>query len=135
MTKDDPRHPVDVHVGARLRQLRKAAGLSQGTLAAQAGVTFQQVQKYERGTNRISASKLFEFAQTLEVSPMVFFEGLPVVAAGGGGDAQTGAAEGDQLASFGFDPLVLRAARQLAAVKDPATRKQLGSLIERLAKS
>ena len=70
-------HPVDEHVGARLRQLRKSIKLSQSALAERLGLTFQQVQKYERGTNRVSASKLHEAALVLNVSVSDFFEGLP----------------------------------------------------------
>ncbi len=67
-SKDGP-HPVDVAVGARIRIIRKGKGMSQGTLAKALGLTFQQVQKYERGSNRVSASKLVEIARTLKVSP------------------------------------------------------------------
>lgn len=66
---------VDVHVGARVRVRRKALGLSQEALARTLELTFQQVQKYERGTNRISASKLYEIAKTLQVSISYFFDG------------------------------------------------------------
>jgi transcriptional regulator with XRE-family HTH domain len=69
-------HPVDVHVGQRLRQRRVAVGLTQDRLAKSVGITFQQVQKYERGTNRIVASRLFELAQVLKVSVEYFFDGL-----------------------------------------------------------
>lgn len=69
-------HPVDVHVGNRLRTRRRMLGLSQSTLATQAAITFQQVQKYERGANRVSASRLWEFASVLGVSPAYFFDGL-----------------------------------------------------------
>jgi transcriptional regulator with XRE-family HTH domain len=69
-------HPIDVHVGRRLRMLRKARGMSQEALAAEGQITFQQVQKYERGTNRLSASMLWTFAKALEVEPGYFFEGL-----------------------------------------------------------
>ena len=62
----DP-NPIDVEVGARLRVLRKLRGLSQSDLAERLGLTFQQVQKYERGTNRISASKLWKVAEVLQV--------------------------------------------------------------------
>ena len=58
----DGPHPVDVAVGARIRTIRKSRGLSQGALGAALGLTFQQVQKYERGANRVSASKLVEIA-------------------------------------------------------------------------
>jgi transcriptional regulator with XRE-family HTH domain len=68
---------VDLHVGVRFRQLRKARGLSQHKVAEALGLTFQQVQKYERGINRISASKLYEAAQAMDVDVRYFFEGLP----------------------------------------------------------
>lgn len=69
-------HPVDAHVGKRLRQRRVAIGLTQDKLAKAVGITFQQVQKYERGTNRIVASRLYELAQVLRVSVEYFFEGF-----------------------------------------------------------
>jgi len=67
---------VDRHVGERVRARRKQLGLSQDRLADALGLTFQQVQKYERGTNRISASKLFDTAGALQVDIPFFFEGL-----------------------------------------------------------
>jgi len=69
-------HPVDVHVGARIRQRRWLIGMSQQALAEHLGVTFQQVQKYEIGANRVSASRLWEIARLLEVPVEAFFEGL-----------------------------------------------------------
>jgi len=69
-------HPVDIHVGARLRAIRTARGMSQQTLAGKIGLTFQQVQKYERGANRVSASRLYEFAEIFEVSILDFYAGL-----------------------------------------------------------
>lgn len=71
----DGPHPVDVHVGNRIRQRRKRAGLSQQALAATIGVTFQQLQKYEHGTNRVSASRLFDIAKALNVDVGYFFAG------------------------------------------------------------
>jgi transcriptional regulator with XRE-family HTH domain len=67
---------VDQHVGAMVRMRRKALGLSQDKLADALGLTFQQVQKYERGTNRISASKLFQIAETLQAPVSYFFRDL-----------------------------------------------------------
>jgi len=67
---------VDLHVGMRIRLRRKAMGLSQDKLAEALGLTFQQVQKYERGLNRVSASKLYDIARTLRASIPYFFEGL-----------------------------------------------------------
>lgn len=72
-------HPVDVLVGGRVRAARIAAGLSQGALGDRIGLTFQQVQKYENGSNRISASKLVEIADTLGVSAAGFLEGLGAI--------------------------------------------------------
>lgn len=70
-------HPVDAHVGNRVRIRRQKLGISQTALGNAARITFQQVQKYERGTNRMSASRLFQFAQALEVPVGFFFEGAP----------------------------------------------------------
>ena len=69
--------PVDIYVGHRLRQRRTLLGISQGKLADAFGVSFQQVQKYERGTNRISASRLHLLTKILDVPVGYFFEGLP----------------------------------------------------------
>ncbi|HWT53035.1 MAG TPA: helix-turn-helix domain-containing protein [Caulobacter sp.] len=68
---------VDAHVGERVRMRRKLLGVSQDQLADSLGLTFQQVQKYERGANRISASKLFHIAEILSVDVSYFFDGLP----------------------------------------------------------
>ncbi len=69
-------HPVDLHVGTRLRQRRALFGMSQTALGNAVGLTFQQVQKYERGSNRISSSRLFEFAKVLDVPVSHFFDEL-----------------------------------------------------------
>jgi transcriptional regulator with XRE-family HTH domain len=68
--------PVDVHVGQRLRHIRMRRGLSQEALGDRIGVTFQQLQKYERGANRISASRLFHLSQVLDVAVSYFFDEL-----------------------------------------------------------
>ena len=67
-------HPVDVHVGMRIRQRRTLLAMSQTTLGAAVGLTFQQIQKYENGSNRISASRLYEFAKVLDVPVSFFFD-------------------------------------------------------------
>jgi len=67
---------VDAFVGAQLKLLRKAAGFSQTDLANKVGVTFQQIQKYERGTNRIGASRLWELCKVFDVAPGRFFDGV-----------------------------------------------------------
>jgi transcriptional regulator with XRE-family HTH domain len=72
-----PSHPVDVHVGTRLRQRRTLLGMSQTKLASSVDLTFQQIQKYERGANRMGASRLFEFAKVLDVPVSYFFDEMP----------------------------------------------------------
>jgi transcriptional regulator with XRE-family HTH domain len=67
-------HPVDVHVGDRMRQRRCLLGMSQTKFGDGVGLTFQQIQKYERGSNRVSASRLFEFAKVLNVPVAFFFD-------------------------------------------------------------
>ncbi len=73
---DENAHPVDLYVGQRLRKGRLARGLTQAELAARLNVSAQQVQKYEQGSNRVSASKLYEVANTLGKTVDWFFDGL-----------------------------------------------------------
>ncbi len=70
------RNPIDLHVGRRVRMRRMLIGMSQTELANQLDLTFQQIQKYEKGMNRIGASRLFEIAGVLKVQPSFFFQGL-----------------------------------------------------------
>lgn len=69
-------HPVDVHVGKRIRHRRWLAGMTQQNLAESVGIKFQQIQKYETGANRVSASRLWDIADALDVNVSFFFEGL-----------------------------------------------------------
>lgn len=69
-------HPVDAHVGRKLKELRLMRGKTQTEVAEGLGISFQQVQKYELGRNRVSASKLFEMSRILNVDPSYFFDGL-----------------------------------------------------------
>jgi len=69
-------HPVDVHVGKRVRHRRWLIGMTQQQLAEKVGIKFQQIQKYETGANRVSASRLWDIADTLEVPVSFFFDGL-----------------------------------------------------------
>ena len=71
--------PVDTHIGQRIRARRTLLGLSQTDLAHAAGISFQQVQKYENGTNRVGASRLQQFSEALGVPPSYFFEGAPTI--------------------------------------------------------
>jgi transcriptional regulator with XRE-family HTH domain len=107
LTADQEPHLVDIHVGARIRMRRKSMGLSQTQLADSVGITFQQLQKYERGANRVSASKLYGMAVTLQTSVAWFFEGMPPLDGVVDGDKRTMAVrrfmateEGVELASL-----------------------------------
>jgi transcriptional regulator with XRE-family HTH domain len=75
-SKSDKPNPIDVHVGARVRLRRTLLGMSQEKLGQAIGLTFQQVQKYERGANRVGASRLFELARVLDVPVTFFFDGM-----------------------------------------------------------
>lgn len=75
--RGDGPNPIDIHVGQKLRIRRTMLGLSQESLAESVGITFQQLQKYERGTNRISASRLYNLSLVMKVPVTYFFESLP----------------------------------------------------------
>ncbi|MDR6100473.1 transcriptional regulator with XRE-family HTH domain [Agrobacterium larrymoorei] len=77
-------HPVDAHVGRKIRYWRNRHGITQGDLGAEIGVTFQQMQKYENGRNRVSSSRLYEIARCLRVPILEFFDGLPATHGGDG---------------------------------------------------
>ena len=75
-------HPVDVHVGKRIRHRRWLVGMTQQQLAERVGIKFQQIQKYETGANRVSASRLWDIADALDVEVSFFFEGLEAESSG-----------------------------------------------------
>jgi transcriptional regulator with XRE-family HTH domain len=75
LLRTKPPHPTDVHVGQRIRMRRIVIGLSQSDLGKTCGISFQQIQKYEKGNNRVSASRLEQFAKILDVPVSFFFEG------------------------------------------------------------
>src|SRR5579863_5515162 len=83
-------HPVDIHVGGRVRQRRTVLGLSQERLGEAIGLTFQQVQKYERGTNRIGASRLYDLSLVLNVPVGFFYEEYDARQEGGMSEAPAG---------------------------------------------
>jgi len=87
--------PIDIHVGSRLRMRRNLIGLSQEQLGKSLGLTFQQIQKYERGINRMGSSRLFQIAKTLSVPVAYFFDGLPTSLEP---SAQAGIAANEQVA-------------------------------------
>lgn len=121
--QDNGPHPVDVHVGLRLRQRRTLLGMTQEKLGEALGLTFQQVQKYERGTNRIGASRLFHLSQLLTVPVGYFFDEMPAdVAAIYGMDTDPGSAKAAEMNGFGEDG-------QSRLGHDPVARKETMDLV------
>ncbi len=122
---------VDRHVGARVRMRRILLGFSQEKLADALGLTFQQVQKYEKGTNRISASRLQQISGALGV-PIDFFysDGAPAGEVGGFADAGKPGYEADMMTTDG-----LKLLRAFNAIEDPQTRKRLVELAQTLSTS
>jgi transcriptional regulator with XRE-family HTH domain len=90
-------HPIDLHVGSRMRLRRVMMGLSQQALGQMVGLTFQQIQKYEKGNNRVSASTLHQVAEALDVPISFFFDDMAEKLAGPGADEQLGQRESLEL--------------------------------------
>ena len=111
------RHPVDVHVGKRVRQRRWMVGVTQQQLAERVGIKFQQIQKYETGMNRISASRLWDIAHALNAPVSFFFEGLE--GAGGEAAAAAGGMPGDVMA----DREALELVRSYYAIPEAQRRR------------
>lgn len=116
--------PIDAHVGARLRLRRMMLGVSQESLAAQVGVTFQQIQKYEKGQNRIGASRLFQLARALSAPVGYFFEGAPGAAAE--------ADPAPNVAALLSTPESVQLATAFARVADAGTRRRIVDLVQAL---
>lgn len=122
-------NPIDVHVGSRVRLRRLLVGMSQDKLGDELGVTFQQVQKYERGANRIGASRLFQMARVLSVPVSFFFEGMEDTTA-------TGFAEGDQtplVDDFINSPEGVALAASFSRIADSRVRRRVLELVRVLA--
>lgn len=124
-------NPIDRHVGARIRMRRLLAGVSQDRLADGLGVAFQQVQKYENGSNRISASRLQHIANMLDVSVSFFFEGAPTgdLPQGGFSDAASSAYVSDFLATGEG----VRLMKAFVRLKNARMRRRIVDLVEALA--
>jgi len=116
---------TDVHIGKRVRMLRLARGLSQTDLANRLGITFQQIQKYEKGANRVGAGRLQEMANLLGVAPAFFFEGGPRVKSG-----KSEATETTELLANKYN---LALARAFDKIRSRNVRRHLLELIEGLA--
>jgi transcriptional regulator with XRE-family HTH domain len=125
-------NPTDKHVGSRVRMRRMMLGMSQEKLGDALGLTFQQVQKYEKGTNRIGASRLQQISHILQVPVAFFFEGGPNAQSGRGdgvGDAPSPAYVSDFLATS--DGLALTKA--FMRIEDSKLRRRIVDLVEQIA--
>ncbi|XDZ65038.1 helix-turn-helix domain-containing protein [Alphaproteobacteria bacterium LSUCC0684] len=128
---------VDVHVGQRIRRRRTLLGMSQEQLGKELNVTFQQVQKYERGSNRVSASRLWDISQILDVDISFFFDEMtsetkarsPRRVSLGGSEAESGPKVRDPMARRETLELV----RNYYSIEDARTRKKVAELLKSIA--
>ncbi|WP_290751053.1 helix-turn-helix transcriptional regulator [Amaricoccus sp.] len=116
---------IDVHVGQRLRDRREALGISQGRLGRHLGLTFSQVQKYEKGSNRIGAGRLWQIAEYLGVPPGYFFEGLA--------SDHSGRANGVATPSAAGPDEVRQLTSAFGAIGESSTRASVLALVRSLA--
>ena len=130
-TKRGMSHPVDIHVGGRVRMRRTLLGVSQEKLGDALGLTFQQVQKYERGANRVGSSRLYEISRFLDVSVSFFFEEMSPETA----EVPPGLAEEQK--EMEYDPLAKRETLELVRayyrIEDPRVRKRIFELTKAVA--
>jgi transcriptional regulator with XRE-family HTH domain len=128
--------PIDVHVGSRIRLRRTLLGMSQERLGEALGLTFQQVQKYERGVNRVGASRLFDLSRVLDVPISFFFDDMPdsLTSSFGGQAGRRLGAFADTQDAFADDALnrreTLELVRAYYRITDPAVRKRVFELIK-----
>jgi transcriptional regulator with XRE-family HTH domain len=130
-TSDHP-DPVDVHVGSRVRLRRTLLGMSQEKLGAALSLTFQQVQKYERGSNRIGSSRLFQLSRILDVPVSFFFDDMPSEVSlrpAGVGESEQTAYEKDRFTKRETLELV----RAYYRIEDSAVRKRIFELVKSIA--
>jgi transcriptional regulator with XRE-family HTH domain len=130
-------HAVDRHVGARMRQRRTLLGMSQTKLGDAVGLTFQQVQKYENGSNRVSSSRLFEFAKVLDVPVAYFFDEMPANALSGrpmSGRGRKGFGEAGTPFEQEKDPLIKRETLELVRayykIREARVRKRIFEMVK-----
>lgn len=124
-------NPIDVHVGSRIRLRRNMLGMSQEKLGESLGITFQQIQKYEKGTNRVGASRLQAIASILSVPVSFFFEDAP------GGDAGSAKGLAEDATTFVVDFLNstegIQLNRAFARISQPKVRRKIIDLVKALA--
>jgi transcriptional regulator with XRE-family HTH domain len=127
-------NPIDKYVGSRVRMRRVLLGMSQEKLGEALNLTFQQVQKYEKGTNRIGASRLQQISKTLNVPPAYFFDGAPSFDDGkDDGRSSTAESGSSYVVEFLSTSEGLNLNRAFAKIQDPKIRKRIVDLVTTLA--
>jgi transcriptional regulator with XRE-family HTH domain len=126
-------NPIDKHVGSRVRMRRMMLGMSQEKLGDALGLTFQQVQKYEKGTNRIGASRLQQISQILQVPVAFFFEGAPNVPSGGRSDHLPEAPSPAYVSDFLATSDGLALTKAFTRISDSKLRRRIVDLVEQIA--
>lgn len=124
--------PVDRHVGSRVRMRRITVGMSQEKLGEALGVTFQQVQKYEKGSNRISASRMQSIAQVLGVPVSFFFDGAPRDESLGMAVGFAESSQADYTVDIFSTPEGVALAKAFASIEDPKVRRRVVDLVTTL---
>lgn len=124
-------NPIDIHVGSRIRLRRTMLGMSQEKLGESLGITFQQIQKYEKGTNRVGASRLQNISGILNVPVSFFFEDAPGDSAGQPGMAE--ASSSNYVVDFLSSSEGLQLNRAFVKITDPKVRRRLVDLVKALA--
>lgn len=127
MTKKSP-NPIDRHVGSRVRMRRMMISMSQEKLGEKLGITFQQIQKYEKGTNRVGASRLQQIATVLGVPVSFFFEGAPVQDSSPSGFSES--ANPAYISDFLATSDGLSLTKAFMKIKDPKVRRRIVDLVE-----
>jgi transcriptional regulator with XRE-family HTH domain len=128
-------NPTDKHVGSRVRMRRMMLGMSQEKLGDALGLTFQQVQKYEKGTNRIGASRLQQISQILQVPVSFFFEGAPAAVTVGHQDGLSEAPSPAYVSDFLATPDGLALTKAFMKIKDSKLRRRIVDLVEQIVGS
>ncbi|ASY67502.1 helix-turn-helix domain-containing protein [Sinorhizobium fredii] len=122
-------NPIDIHVGSRIRLRRTMLGMSQEKLGESLGITFQQIQKYEKGTNRVGASRLQNISSILNVPVSFFFEDAP----GDGGSGMAESPSSNYVVDFLSSSEGLQLNRAFVKISDPKVRRKLVDLVKALA--
>lgn len=134
-TKRKSPHPIDCHVGSRVRMRRMMIGMSQDKLGEKLGLTFQQVQKYEKGVNRIGASRLYHISKILDVPVQFFYDDFGDESGLGPGfeDSQSTGTGGSEFMDLLSTPEGVQLCKHFSTIKDPQVRRKIVELVRTLS--